>query len=105
MGLFSPLERLCRFFFPFGNIFGPLLIWLIKRNEFPYVDAQGKEAVNFQILITIYSFISAILIVVVIGIALLGILFVWWIVLTIVASVKASDGVSYRYPLTIRIFK
>lgn len=69
------------------------------------MDAQGKEAVNFQISITIYSFISAILIVVVIGIALLGILFVWWIVLTIVASVKASDGVSYRYPLTIRIFK
>ena len=105
MGFFGPPQRLCRFFFPFGNIFSPLLIWLIKRNEFPYVDAQGKEAVNFQISITIYSLISVILILVVIGIVLLGILFVLWIVLTIVASVKVSDGVSYRYPLTIRILK
>ena len=66
---------------------------------------QGKEAIDFQISLTLYSLISAALVLVLIGIALLDILFVLWLVLTIVASVKASDGVTYCYPLTIHIIQ
>jgi len=98
---------------PFGNILGPLVIWLIKRDEFPFVDDQGKEALNFQISVTIYGFALAIASVVMIlscillPVALL--LLIAWMVLQLVliisAAVKASRGEYYRYPITIRFVK
>jgi uncharacterized Tic20 family protein len=88
---------------PFGNILGPLVVWLIKKEEFPFVDEQGKEALNFQISITIYGIIAGILIIVLIGIPLLLGLLVAHIVLIIVAAIKANEGESYRYPFTIRL--
>lgn len=87
---------------PFGNILGPLIFWLVKKDEFPLVDDQGKESLNFQISVTIYAIVSAILILVLVGIALLIALGLFWFVVVIIASVKANEGVAYRYPLTIR---
>ncbi len=90
---------------PFGNILGPLVVWLIKKEEHPFVDDQGRESLNFQISITIYIVISGILILVLIGIPLLITLAVLNLVLVIIASIKANDGEPYRYPLTIRFIK
>jgi uncharacterized protein len=90
---------------PFGNIIGPLVIWAIKRAEIPAVDAHGKEAMNFQISMTIYAIISGILVFVVIGIFLLVILGLAGLILTIIGAVKASNGELYRYPLTMRLIK
>lgn len=90
---------------PFGHVIGPLVVWLIKREEFPFVDEQGKEALNFQISMTIYFFLAGFMILVVIGIVILPALFVVQIVFIIIAAVKASDGVSYQYPFTIRLIK
>jgi len=90
---------------PFGNIIGPLVMWLIKKDVFPFVDEQGKEALNFQISMTIYILISAILIVVLIGFILLPLCLICDLVFTIIAALKASDGEHYRYPLTIRFLK
>lgn len=90
---------------PFGHILGPLVVWLIKRNDFPIVDEQGKESLNFQISFTIYALVSAILTFFVIGIVLLIGLAIADMVLVIVASVKVSNGQPYRYPLTIRLIK
>jgi uncharacterized Tic20 family protein len=87
---------------PFGNILGPLVVWLIKREEFPLVDDQGKESLNFQISATIYAIVSAILILVIVGIFLLIALAVFWLTIVIVACVKANQGERFRYPLTIR---
>lgn len=90
------------FLMPFGNIIAPLIIWLIKKDEYPLVNDQGKEAINFQITLTIYFFASALLIILVIGIPLLiGLAFFGFIV-TIIATIKASEGEKYRYPMTIR---
>ena len=90
------------FLMPFGNIIAPLIIWLIKKDEYPLVSDQGKEAINFQITLTIYLFASAILIILVIGIPLLiGLVFFGFIV-TVIAAIKASEGERYRYPMTIR---
>lgn len=90
------------FLMPFGNIIAPLIIWLIKKDEFPLVNDQGKEAINFQITLTIYLFASAILIILIIGIPLLiGLAFFGFIV-TVIAAIKASEGEKYRYPMTIR---
>ena len=90
---------------PFGSILGPLVIWLIKKDESAYVDAQGKESLNFQISMAIYGIISAILITIVIGILTSILLGIAWIILTIIGAIRANDGSHYRYPLTIRFFK
>ncbi len=90
---------------PFGNIIGPLVVWLLKKGDYPFVDGQGKESLNFQISVTIYGIVAALLIFVVIGIFLLIGLVIADLVLVIIASVKASSGESYHYPLTIRFIK
>jgi uncharacterized Tic20 family protein len=87
---------------PFGNIIGPLVIWLIKRDEFPLVDDQGKESLNFQISATIYAIVSAVLILVIVGIFLLIALAIFWLVVVIIGCLRANQGERFRYPLTIR---
>jgi len=88
-----------------GHIFGPLIVWLLKRNESPEIDAHGKESLNFQLSMLIYNVIAAILIIALIGIPLLILLYVLNIVFVIVASIQAGDGKLYRYPMAIRFIK
>jgi len=97
------LAGLAGFVIPFGNIIGPLVVWLLKREESPFIDDQGKEALNFQITMIVYFFVAAILTVVLIGLLLLPVLFIADLVLTIMAAVKASDGIPYRYPYILRL--
>lgn len=81
---------------------GPLVVWLIKKDQDPYVDFHGKEALNFNISFFLYGVISAVLILVIIGIFLSILVGIAWLVLVILGSVRASSGDMYRYPLTIR---
>ena len=90
------------FFHFFGHLLGPLIVWLIKRDASPEIDANGKESLNFQISMLIYDVIAGILCFVLIGIPILIALWVLNTVLVIIASVKTSEGKFYRYPLTIR---
>jgi uncharacterized protein len=84
---------------------GPLVVWLLKKDEHPFIDEQGKESLNFQISMLIYEVVAAMTICVVIGIVLLPILIVLHVVFVILASVKVSSGFDYRYPLTIRFLR
>lgn len=98
------LSALALFIIPvFGNIIAPLVIWILKKEEFPHVDDQGKEALNFQISMTIYFTAAAFLILVAIGIVILPLLGIFWLIMIIIASIKANDGEKYRYPFTIRL--
>lgn len=90
---------------PFGQIVGPLVVWLLKRDEYAFADDQGKESLNFQLSMLIYTLASMLLICLCVGIALIVLIQVLNLVLVIVASIKASYGERYRYPLTIRFFK
>jgi uncharacterized Tic20 family protein len=90
---------------PFGNLIGPLVVWLIKKNEYPLVDEQGKESLNFQLSMTIYSIIAGLLCFILIGFLFLAVLVVVDIILVIKASVRASNGQEYHYPYTIRFLK
>ena len=90
------------FFHFFGHLLGPLIVWLIKRDLSPEIDANGKESLNFQISMLIYDIIAGILCLVLIGIPILIALWIMNTVLVIIASVKTSNGEFYRYPLTIR---
>jgi len=100
------LAALSGFIIPFGNIVGPLIVWLLKRAEMPQVDEHGKESLNFQITVTIAVMLCIPLMFVLIGIPLLFLVGIGALVLTIMAAVKVSNGdYSYRYPLTIRLLK
>jgi hypothetical protein len=101
--MLAHLSALSGFIIPFGSILGPLIIWLIKRDEMSFVNDQAKEALNFNISMTIYMLVSLVLVFVVIGIPLMIVLGIAWLVLAILAAVKANEGVAYRYPLTLRL--
>lgn len=104
--MFCHLTALSAFIgIPFGNIIGPLIIWLIKKDDFPMVDDQGRESLNFQVSMTIYTIISFFLCFVIIGFLLLPAALLVNLILIIIASVKANKGDIYRYPLTIRFIK
>ncbi len=99
------LSTFAGYMVPFGNIIAPLVLWVMKKDEYPLVDDQGKEAINFQISITIYVIMSIVLVFLVIGIPLLIGLLIYEIIATIIAAIKANDGEQYRYPFTIRFIK
>ncbi|UHQ19448.1 DUF4870 domain-containing protein [Lysobacter sp. KIS68-7] len=101
--MFAHLSALLGLVIPFGHLLGPLVIWLMKKETMPFVDQQAKEALNFQITVSIALMVAAILIIVVIGIALLPLIGIAAIVLAIMAAIKANEGVAYRYPFTLRL--
>ena len=104
-GMFCHLSAFAGLFVPFGNILGPLVIWLIKRNESSFVDANGKESLNFQISITIYSIVAGFLSIIFIGIPILIGLLIFEIIMIIIATLRANNGEVYHYPITIRFIK
>jgi uncharacterized Tic20 family protein len=89
----------------FGSIIAPLIIWQIKKDEFGFVDEQGKEAVNFQISILIYALVAGLLCLLCVGFVLLAAVYVFDLVFILIAAIKSNNGEHFRYPLTIRFFK
>ncbi|GAB2505332.1 DUF4870 domain-containing protein [Pseudoxanthomonas sangjuensis] len=94
-----------------GCFIGPLIIWLVKKDTLPFVDDQGKEALNFNITVGIVFLALLLLSIVTLGIGLIIAIPLWviigiaWLVLTIIAAIKANQGVAYRYPFTLRLIK
>lgn len=97
---------------PFGNVLGPLIVWQIKKNEFPSVDVHGKASLNFQITVMIallaggaITFVGMtfcigwLLVPVLVLIALAGLIF------PIIAGIKASNGEDYKYPWSLELVK
>jgi uncharacterized Tic20 family protein len=109
--MFCHLAGLGGFVVPaIGSIIAPLIIWQVKKDEFPFVDEQGKEAVNFQISMLLYGLVgSVVCLVTCVGAVLMpfvvGIVGIVDLIFFIIAAVKANNGESYRYPLTIRFIK
>jgi uncharacterized protein len=105
MGMLCHLLALSGFLVPFGHIIGPLILWMVKREEMPFVDSQGKESLNFQISVTIYGIAAAISVFLLIGFVLLPAVLLFDLVCVIVASIETANGKPYRYPLCIRFLK
>ena len=104
-GMLCHLSAVAGYVVPFGNIIGPLIIWLIKKEESDYVNKQGKSSLNFEISISIYILISIFLIFVIIGIPILIGLAIFQLIVVIIASIRAYDGQYFKYPLTIEFVK
>ena len=90
---------------PFGNILGPLVVWLLKKNEMPEVDDHGKESLNFQISMSIYMLVTVPFMFILIGFPALIALAIADVVFVIIAAIKTSNGEDYKYPYTIRLIK
>lgn len=89
----------------FTTIVGPIVIWIIKREESSFIDYHGKEYLNFIISYFIYGVVAGILTIVLIGILLLPIIGLAAFIFTIVAALKAYGGEEYRIPLIFRFIK
>ncbi|MEM7305868.1 MAG: DUF4870 domain-containing protein [Planctomycetota bacterium] len=87
----------------FTGFIGPLVVWIVKRDEGGFVEDQAREALNFQITVLIAGVICGLLVLAFIGILLIPILAIGAIILPIVGCVKSYDGQVYRYPLTLRL--
>lgn len=101
--MFAHLSALAGLIIPFGSIIGPLVIWLIKKDTMPFVNDQGKEALNFNITVAIAAVVCWILFFILIGFVLLPILVIVWLVFVIIGTLKANEGTAYRYPFTLRL--
>jgi uncharacterized Tic20 family protein len=104
-GMLAHLTAFSGFLIPLGNIIAPLVVWLVKRDQSQFVADQGRESLNFNISVLLAGAVCAALVFVLIGILLGVALFFYWLAMTIVAGIKASEGIRYRYPFTLRLIK
>jgi uncharacterized protein len=117
------LAALATFIIPFGLVLGPLIMWLIKKNELPEVDQHGKEALNFQLTIAIITIILTIIMVSSLGFGffwrnplymitggfglglILALVNILAVILAVIAGIKANNGEFYRYPFSIKFIR
>jgi uncharacterized protein len=104
-GMLAHLTAFSGFLIPLGSVIAPLIVWLVKRDQSPFVADQGKEALNFNISVLLAGIVCGVLVWIFIGILLGVALFIFWLAMTIIAGIKASEGVRYRYPFTLRLVK
>jgi uncharacterized Tic20 family protein len=89
----------------FLGFIGPLIIWLIKKDQSPFVDDQGKESLNFQIMLMIGYVIGSVTSCLFIGFLILPAVWIFGIIFSIIAALKSKDGIAYRYPVNLRLIK
>lgn len=98
------LSALCFFIAPgFGNILGPLVVWLLKKDQLPDLEPEGRKVLNFQISWSIYMILAGLSWFFCIGAVLTPVVVLVWLVILIIGAVKTSNGEAYTFPLTIKI--
>lgn len=105
MGLFLHLSQLLNILIPFGGVIAPIVLWQMKKDEMPALDAHGKMIVNWMISGLIYGVVSFILAFVLIGFLGFLALAIMGIVYPIIGGIKANNGELWEYPLTIKFLK
>lgn len=88
-----------------GNVAGPWFVWMSKRDESAFVGEQARESLNFNITVSLAAILCAFAALVFIGFLLGSALFIAWLVLTLTAGIRASEGVHYHYPFSLRLVK
>jgi len=89
----------------FGIVLGPLGVWLAKRDESEFVAEHAKEALNFNISVLLGAIACILLMLVFVGFLLGTALFIAWLTMTLIAAIRASEGRTYRYPISLRLVK
>jgi uncharacterized protein len=99
--MFCHLSAFAGFFFPFGGIIGPLICWVSRRGESEWVNINGRASMNFQLSMLLYMVMAIPLCFIIIGIPLIIFLAIFRVVCIVIASIKASQGGVFKYPLSI----
>ncbi len=99
------MALLCHVLAIFTCFLGPLILWLLKKDDDPFIDEHGKEALNFQITVIIATVVAWFAVLIVVGCVLLPVIGVCDLVFCIIAAMKANNGELYRYPVSIRLIK
>lgn len=100
--MFLHLSLLAGCVVPYAGFVAPIVIWQVKKDEYPELDAHGKAALNWILSLLVYSLIGFLLACVYIGVFILIALAIASIVFPIIAGIKANEGVLWQYPLAIR---
>lgn len=98
------LSALAGYFVPFANFVIPMVIWILKKDQAPDIDRCGREVLNFNVTMLIAFAAAWLLMFVLVGFLLFPVLWIFGLVVTIIAAVKTNDGQHYRYPLCLRFF-
>ena len=105
-GMLAHLSALAGLVLPLiGIVLGPLAVWLTRRDESQFVGDNAKEALNFNLSVLLAAIACMLLMLVFVGFLLGTALFIFWLVMTLVAAIKASEGHTYRYPFSLRLVK
>jgi len=99
------MAMLCHLLAIFTGFLGPLIVWLVKKDDHPFIDEQGKEALNFQFTVLIAAVGAGLSMLLCIGFIALPAVGVLNLVFTILATVAANKGEHYRYPISIRFLQ
>jgi len=101
--MLSHLSAMLMYLTLVGGFIAPLVIYVLKRDQMPFVADQGRETLNFQITILLALCVGGALMWVLVGFVLVPLILLFHFVVTIIASVRAADGIAYRYPLCLRL--
>jgi uncharacterized Tic20 family protein len=99
------LSQFAGFIVPFGGIILPIIMWTTNKEQSSLVDRHGKNVLNWMISSFIYVIISIILMIILIGIPVLIAVLICSFVFTVIGAVRASEGIVYEYPMSIKFFK
>ena len=99
------LSALAGFIIPMGSIIGPLIVWLVKKEEMPLVAEHGLKSINFQITMLIAYIICFILMFAVIGVILLPIVAIFSFIMVVIGAIKTNDGKEFNYPFSLNLIK
>ena len=103
-GMLAHLSALVGLVIPLiGNVLGPLVVSIARSDQSTFVAAHAKEALNFNISVTLAALLCTLLMLVFVGFLLGSALFIAWLVMTLIAAIKASEGAAYRYPFSLRL--
>ena len=103
--MFCHLSALAGFLFPFGSVIGPLIVWLVKKEEMPLVAEHGRKSLNFQLTMMIAYIVCFMLMFVVVGVILLPLVALFSLIMVVVSAIKANDGKEVKYPMAIEFIK
>jgi uncharacterized protein len=95
------LSAFAGFFFPFGGVIGPLICWLSRKDDSAWVNINGRNSLNFELSILLYMVLAAPLCIIVVGFPIIFALGALKVICIIIASIKASKGQLFKYPLLI----
>ena len=103
--MFCHLSALAGLLFPFGSVIGPLIVWLVKKEEMPLVAEHGRKSLNFQLTMMIAYIVCFMLMFVVVGVILLPLVGLFSLIMVVISAIKANHGKEVKYPMAIEFIK